>query len=186
MKNDDKVQCLETNLLGVVDFLRFHGLPQVLRRDPARLLRVELRERGRVDQLVQLQKDVEKLDNLLQVLGGLRQRVHHLLADGPVERVSLQHRDQHGHHLVLQVQKFSQKVQLRRLLGFGQFVLHVGEEEEEAPHGVPQAGVRQAELIVRARSLDGFGEGVEDLGGDLDGPHKIPRSRRRPTNSLLL
>ena len=88
------------DLLGRVGLLRLHGLAELLGRDPAVAVGVELEEGLAVRQVLHLEEDVEEGEQHLQVLLVLHQRVHHLLADRPVQHVALQHAQQHDDHVL--------------------------------------------------------------------------------------
>lgn len=145
----------------LVDLLLFHRLPEVAIGDPARALRVHFAERRRPGQLLQLEDSVEELQDNLDVRRRLGQRVDHLLANGPVHDVTLEHGQHHCHHLLEQVEKLEQQVELRDVLR--QFVLHMREQEEETAHCVPETRVCQRLLVAAAGTLDEFGQRVEYL-----------------------
>ena len=161
------------DLLARVGLLRLHGAPQLHRRDPAVGVVVELFVEG--EQVLDLEEDVEELEEHLDIRLILDERVDHLLADRSVEHVALEHREQHGDHVLLQVHEVAQQLRLARILA--QLVLQVGEYVEEAADGVPEARVSERELIAHARALYELGESVEDLRGDRDGATEVLLAR---------
>ncbi|RNA06235.1 hypothetical protein BpHYR1_032513 [Brachionus plicatilis] len=154
-----------------VHFLGFHGAPKLLWRNPSIAIGVKLLEGLAGRQVLHFQKNVKKFQQHLDIWLIFDQRVHHLFANGPIEHVSLEHAQQHDDHVLLQLHELSEQLDLQRVLA--QLVLQIGEYVEEAANGVPEAAVRQSQLIAHARPLYVLGERVEHLFGDVDGAAKV-------------
>jgi len=149
------------DLFRRVALLRLHRLAELLGRDPAVAVGVELEEGLAVGEVLHLEEDVEEGEEHLEVLLVLDERVHHLLADRSVEDVALEHGEEHDDHVLLEVHELAEEVDAVGVLA--ELVLEVGEDVEEAADGVPETTVGQGQLIADTRPLDVFGERVEDL-----------------------
>lgn len=129
------------NLLRCITLLLIHLLLEVFRVHPSIIIEIDFLEARAGRQLLQFQEHVEIFQYELHVGGAFYQSVDHLFTYGAVHDVSFKHGQHHGDHVLLQIEQFFEQIYLTGM--FGEFFLHVREEEQETAHRVPQSEMDQ-------------------------------------------